>query len=348
MMPEKFNKLREMEEFTDELFNRIFAFQEKTHSAWDSSQPFSERIKGLPLHNLIFSNPDRDPETSGPTVAHYYPLREENKALVYYAKHVADNPTILDVHARNGFVGSLLAREGITHISHHPSTAAADASDLTERSPSGRIDVDTTTPSPSSSPSTPSDQRLDRLATKGDEKCGLKVIGLRDPDEKPNQIADFYDPESYELRDGKLTDVDFPVDVAFSAWMPTGQNFTPDIIKLKPKLIIFIYTEHVNEHSKLWQTGCEAAFSELPDNYRIIDEWSIGRPENMLQEAWPDLSASIEETRHVRIFAEASVGDIPQYAPEQMATPYDWEEDLELALLAIEAKEHLRSRGIAV
>ncbi len=288
MMPEKFNKLRDMEPFTDELFNRIFAFQEKTHPAWDASQAFAERIKGLPLHNLIFSNPDRDPKTSGPTIAHYYPLREENKALVYYAKHVSENPTILDVHARNGFVGSLLAREG------------------------------------------------------------AKVIGLRDPDEKPNQIPDFYDPESYELREGKLADVDFPVDVAFSAWMPTGENFTPEIVKLKPKLIIFIYTEHVNEHSKLWQTGCKEAFNDLPANYRIIDEWSIGRPENMLQEAWPDLSGSIEETRHVRIFADESVAEIPQYAPAEMAKPYDWEEDLELALLAIEAKDHLRSRGIAV
>ena len=288
MMPEKFNKLREMETFTEELFNRIFAFQEKDHPAWDQSQPFAERIKGIPLHNLIFSNPDRDPANSGPTIAHYYPLREENKALVYYADHVAENPTILDVHARNGFIGSLLAREGV------------------------------------------------------------KTIGLRDPNEKPNQIPDFYDPECYELREGTLADVDFPVDVAFSAWMPSGKNITPELLQLKPKMIIFVYTEHVNEHSKLWQTGTEAAFNDLPDNYRIIDEWSIARPENLMQEAWPDLSPSIEETRHVRIYADDSVAEIPQYAPEQMAEPYDWEADLELALLAIEAKEHLRSRGIAV
>ena len=288
MLPDKFNKLKEMEGFTEELFNRIFAFQEKNHPAWDPKQPFAERIKGIPLHNLIFSNPDRDPKALGPTIAHYYPLREENRALVYYAKHVAENPVVLDVHGRNGFVGSLLAREGV------------------------------------------------------------KVVGLRDPDEKPNQIADFYDPESYELREGKLADVDFDIDVAFSAWMPSGQNYTPDIVKLKPRLIIFVYTEHVNEHSKQWQTGCEAAFNELPDNYRIIDEWSIARPENLLQEAWPDLSPSIEETRYVRIFADQSVADIPQYAPEEMAEPYDWEADLEIALLTLEAKEHLRSRGIAV
>jgi uncharacterized membrane protein len=58
-------------------------------------------------------------------------------------------------------------------ISHHPSSTAADASDLTRRSPSSRLDVVQTTPSPSSSPSTPSDRRLDALATKCGEKCGL-------------------------------------------------------------------------------------------------------------------------------------------------------------------------------
>jgi hypothetical protein len=50
----------------------------------------------------------------------------------------------------------------------------------------------------------------------------------------------------------------------------------------------------------------------------------------------------------VRIFADASVAEIPQYAPEQLAEPYDWETELEMALLTIEAKAHLRSQGIAV
>ncbi len=288
MMPEKFEKLRDMEAFTEGLMNRIFAFQEKQHPAWDESKPFPQRIGGIPLHNLMFSNPDRDPKLLGPTIAHYYPLREENRALVYYAQQVAGDPVVLDVHARNGFIGSLLAREGV------------------------------------------------------------RVVGLRDPLEKPNQIANFYDPTCYDMREGTVADVDFPIDVAFSAWMPSGKNFTPDIVRLKPKLIIYVYTEHVNVYSKLWQTGCEAAFNDLPDNYRIIDEWSIARPENLLQEAWPDLSASIEETRYVRVFADRSVAEIPQYAPERMAEPYDWEAELEMALLTIEAKQHLRSRGIAV
>jgi len=290
MMPEKFATLREMEEFTDALFDRIFTFQEKKHPAWDPEQPFAERIKGLALHNLIFSNPDRDPEQYGPTIAHYYPLREENKALVYYIKHVAENPVVLDIHARNGFVGSLLAREGV------------------------------------------------------------KVKGLHDPDEKPNQIESFFDPECYEMFAGKLADVNFPVDVVFSAWMPSGQNFTPDIFKLKPKLVIYIYTDHVNDNDGARQTGTDAAYdlANLPEGYKVIDEWSIARPENLLQEAWPDLSPSIEETRHVRIVAAEQFYDIPQYAPETMAEPYDWEADLEMAALTLEAKEHLRGRGIVV
>jgi len=288
MMPKKFEKLRHMEEFTDGLFNRIVAFQSKEHAAWNQDAPFEERIKDLTLHNLIFSCPDRDPETSGPTVAHYYPLREENRALVYYATQVASNPTILDMHGRNGFIGSLLGREG------------------------------------------------------------AKVIGLRDGEDKPNQISEFYDKECYELRDTKLGDVDFGFDVAFSAWMPSGENFSPDIFKHRPKLVIFIYTEHVNEHSKQRQTGTNDAFDQLPDGYKVIDEWSITRPENLMQQAWPDLSGNIEEVRHVKVIADEPYHDVAQYAPEQMAEPYGWEAELEMALLTIEAKEHLRSQGIAV
>lgn len=287
-MEKRFEKLRQMGSFTEAMFNRMIAFQEKEHAAWDVNKPFAERIKDLPLHNLIFSNPDRDPAKFGPTIAHYYPMREENCAIAYYAKHVANEPIILDIHARNGFIGSLLAREG------------------------------------------------------------LKVIGLRDPEAKPNQITEFYDADAYDLCIGTLADVDFEFDVAFSAWMPSGINFTPDILKHKPKLIVFVYTEHVNEYSKQRQTGTLEAFDHLPSNYKIIDEWSIQRPENMLHEAWPDLGPSLEETRIVRIYADEPFHAIERYAPEQFAEPYDWERELEMALLALEAKQDLRSRGIAV
>lgn len=288
MMPERFAKLREMESFTDGLMERIFSFQEKKHPAWDESQPFTRRMANLSLHNLIFSNPDRDPQQFGPTIAHYYPLREENRALVHYIRHVAEDARVLDIHARNGFIGSLLAHEG------------------------------------------------------------ARVTGLRDPSEKPNQIASFYDPEVYELRAGRLADVDFPVDVVLSAWMPMGKNFTPDILKLKPKLIIYIYTEHTNEYSGERQTGTNEAFDNLPASYRIVDEWSIARPANLMQEAWPDLSPNLEETRVVRIYADQSVAEIPQYEITEPVQPYDWEAELEMALLALEAKQELRSRGIAV
>lgn len=288
MMPKKFEKLRHMEEFTDGLFNRIVAFQSKEHAAWNQEAPFDARIKDLTLHNLIFSCPDRDPETTGPTVAHYYPLREENRALVYYAKQVAENPIILDVHARNGFIGSLIGREG------------------------------------------------------------AKVIGLRDSDEKPNQIEAFYDKSCYEAHDIKIEDVDFEFDVAFSSWMPSGKNYSPAIFKHRPKLVIFIYTDHINEYLKQRQTGTDEAYEQLPEGYKVIDEWTITRPENLMQQAWPDLSGNIEEVRHVRIIADEQYHNIPQYAPEQMAEPYDWESELEMALLTIEAKGHLRSQGIAV
>ena len=288
MMPKKFEKLRDMEAFTDGLFNRIIAFQSKEHAAWNPEAPFAERIKDLTLHNLIFSCPDRDSETTGPTVAHYYPLREENRAFAYYAKQVAGTPTVLDVHGRNGFVGSLLAREGV------------------------------------------------------------KVIGLRDADEKPNQIPEFYDNECYELRDTQLDDVDFEFDIAFSAWMPSGKNMSPQIFKHRPKMVIFVYTEHVNEYSKQRQTGTDEAYAQMPEGYKVIDEWAITRPENLMQQAWPDLSGSIEEVRHVKIVVDQPYHSISQYAPEEMATPYDWEGELEIALLTLEAKEHLRSRGIAV
>ncbi len=287
-MEQRFEKLKGMEAFTERLFDRIFAFQEKQSAAWDPARPFEERIRDIPLHNLIFSNPDRDPATTGPTIAHYYPLREENRALAYYIGKCGDDPLVLDIHARNGFIGSLLAREGV------------------------------------------------------------RVVGLRDPEEKPNQIADFFDPDCYTLREGRIEEVDFPVDVVFSSWMPAGRNFTPAIAALRPKMVIYLFTEHVNEHTGERQTGTDDAFDTLPEHYRIIDEWEITRPENLLQEAWPDLSPSIEERRIVRIFADRALGEIPRYEIDTPVPGYPWEEDLEMALLTLEAKAHLRSRGIAV
>ena len=198
----RFAPLREMESFTDEMFNRILSFQEKNHPAWDEEQAFAERIKGLPLHNLIFSCPDRDPEVMGPTVSHYYPIREELRVIAHCAKQVAEDPVVVDLHPGNGFVGSLLAHEGVS------------------------------------------------------------VVGTRDPKAKPNQIKNFYDRNFYSMREMAIADIDFSFDVAFSSWMPSGVNCTPDIVKHKPKLIVFIYTDHTDDNG-VFQTGVPEAFTVL-------------------------------------------------------------------------------------
>ena len=282
----RFAPLREMESFTDEMFNRILSFQEKNHPAWDEEQPFAERIKGLPLHNLIFSCPDRDPEVMGPTVAHYYPIREELRVIAHCAKQVAKDPVVVDLHPGNGFVGSLLAHEGVS------------------------------------------------------------VVGTRDPKAKPNQVKNFYDRNFYSMRETAIADIDFPFDVAFSSWMPSGINCTPDIVKHKPKLIVFIYTDHADDNG-VFQTGVPEAFNNLPDNYEIIAEWDVTRPKDLMHEVWPDLTPSIEETRKTRIFADKEFVDI-DVASIQSATPYDWEQELDMALLAYEGKEALRQQGYQV
>jgi len=280
---ERFIPLRELETLSDDMFNRIISFQERNHPAWNEDLPFDERIKGLPLHNLIFSNPDRDPATMGPTVANYYPLRDELRTIVHCAKQVAKDPVIADLHPGNGFIGSLIAREGVT------------------------------------------------------------VIGLRDPAAKQNQIKNFYDTDFYQMLEKKYDDIDFSIDVAFSSWMPSGINITPQILKCKPKLIVYIYTDHEdNEGTR--QTGAADAYTGLPENYQLIAEWDITRPENLLHEVWPDLTPNPEEIRYTRIYADKPYQDI-DIKSIQPATNYDWEVELQLALLAIEAKAQLRAQG---
>ena len=286
--PSKYEILRNMEEFTDDMFNRIIEFQERMHPAWDPQKPFDERIARLPLHCLLFSNPDRDPARFAQTVAPYYPLRYEMLKLARYAQAVADEPVIVDLHAGNGFIGSLLAREGV------------------------------------------------------------KIIGLRDPDAKPNQIEDFHDPDHYELRTMKIEDIDFPFDVAFSSWMPPGKNYTPEILKHQPKLVVYVHTDHIDESSGRPQTGTPEAFTGLPPRYELIDGWSLTRPENLFQEVWADLTGSIEETRHTKIYADEAFHDLAVDVSSETARTYDWELDLEMATLALEAKQQLREKGFPV
>ncbi len=294
--PERFEALRRMGPFTEAMFNRIIAFQERQHPAWDPSRPFEERIRGLPLHYLVFSNPDRDPARYGPTVAPYFPLREELARLAHYARQAAagrpEGPLALDCHAGNGFVGSLLAREGV------------------------------------------------------------RVIGLRDPAAKPNQIRDFYDPERYELRELALEEAPQaglpPVDLALSSWMPAGRNLTPHILALAPRLVAFVHTDHVHPETGQPQTGTPEAFRELP-GYRLEHAWSVTRPRDLFHAVWPDLTPCIEEVRQVKVYAREDLPPLHLPGPEELAPgePYDWEEELAMALLAREAKEWLERQGLA-
>jgi len=281
-----FEILRNMESFTQKMFNGIIGFQEKDHPAWNSELNFQERIKSIPLHYLMFSNADRDPNTHGPTIAHYYPLKFEMETLAEYIKQVGTDPVVYDVHARNGFIGSLLAQENV------------------------------------------------------------KVVGLQNPDEKPNQIESFQDETKYEMKSGTLGSVDDDVDVVFSSWMPNGMNITSDIIAKNPKLVIFIFTEHINEFSKERQTGTDKSFGEeLPAQYKLVDEWSVTRPKDLLHEIWPDLTGNLEETRLVRIYANEGFHDIHSDLREENSEGYDWEQDLQMAETAFKAKQQMKDRG---
>ena len=287
-----FEILREMESFTEDMFNRIIAFQEKEHPVWNTQLPFEERIKGLPLHFLVFSNPDRNPQTQGPTVSHFYPLKEEMIKICHYAKQVSNNPVIYDMHARNGFIGSLLAREG---------------------------------------------------------KDQLRVIGNQQAEDKPNQIENLMDENCYSLKntaDGTNNAINY--DVAFSSWMPSGENATADMIKDKPKLIVLIYTNHTDPVTGIRQTGTDGAFTDLPANYKLIDKWTIDRPKDLFHEVWPDLTPSPEEKRHVRIYADQPWHEIDIYKTTSPFEPYDWEKELQMATLALQAKQSLRERGFPV
>jgi hypothetical protein len=285
MLADKFAPLKNMEQFTNDMFNRIIAFQEKEHAAWKESMAFSERIKGLPLHNLIFSNPDRDSNVYGPTIAAYYPLREELQKLSNYAKQVSPNPVVYDWYPGNGFIGSLLAQEG------------------------------------------------------------LSVTGISNNVVKDNQIKSFFDNTCYQFTDRQ--NVSGSCDLVLASWIPPQVNPTPDILNLSPRLIAYVYTEHVDQGNGQRQTGTDDMFTALDKDYFLIDSWSVHRPQNLLHEIWPDMTPSIEETRITRVYAtrDANVSKIESLEPESL---YDWEQDLQMALLALEAKQQLRSSGMDV
>jgi len=284
-MPNKYEPLRNMESFTEDMFNRIIAFQEKNHHAWNNNLSFDTRIKDLPLHNLIFSNPDRNPEKFSATVAPFYPLREEMQKIAFYVQQLADKPIVCDLYPGNGFIGSLLGREGI-------------------------------------------------------ELRGLKHYS---PGSKPNQIESFFDAKHFSYSDESLEALSF--DAALITWPPAHSNPSEALAQRKTGLLIYIFTEHVDPATQQRQTGSDEMLSTLADDYRLIDNWEVIRPKDILHNIWPDMTPSIEETRHVHIYAHNTVGDLqtPQAIPP--AQNYDWEKDLQMALLAKQAKQEVQARG---
>ncbi|HEC20334.1 MAG TPA: hypothetical protein ENI97_13470 [Gammaproteobacteria bacterium] len=284
-MPNKFEPLRNMETFTEDMFNRIIAFQEKTHYAWNTNLSFAARIKDLPLHNLIFSNPDRDPAQYSATVAPFYPLREEMQKIAFYVRQLADQPRVADLFPGNGFIGSLLGREGMT------------------------------------------------------------VLGLRQfaGQNKPNQIESFFDTEHFQYSDDGLEQLS--PDAVLVAWPPSGSNPSEALVQHKTKMIIYIFTDHVDPNTGQRQTGSPEMLDTLNDEYRLIDQWDVVRPENILHEIWPDMTPSIAETRHVHIYAHNTAGDLQAAQGLPPLQAYDWEKDLHMALLALQAKQEIAARG---
>jgi hypothetical protein len=171
-------------------------------------------------------------------------------------------------------------------------------------------------------------------------------MGLRSYTQKPNQIESFFDADHYQFRDATLDEC--ACDVVFASWVPAQTNPTPAIVARQPKLIIYGYTEHKHPQTGERQSGTEDMFDDLNESYQLIDQWSITRPENLFHEIWPDLTPNIEEIRHTRIYASKQLGEIslPDSLPE--AVPYDWEQELAMAQLALKAKQEIQARGLMV
>lgn len=280
-----YEKLRNMESFTQQMFQNIIDFQEKQHPAWNSQLDFAERIAQLPLHYLVFSAGDRDPQQFGPTVNHFFPMRWEMARLAATIRQLGTDPAVLDIHPRNGFIGSLLGREGV------------------------------------------------------------KVKGLTNTEDKPNQISSFYDADVFQFVEHMENQT---ADVLLCNWPDAGTDDSALIVAHNPKLVIYFFTDHVNEESGLRQTGVQQAFGEkLQDDFELIDEWQVDRPRDMFHEIWPDLTPNIEETRTVRVMARKNL-KLQAVEINQIQPHYPWEDELEMVLLALQAKQEILARGLPV
>ena len=95
------------------MLGNILRFQSYDHPAWDQQASFGTRIKDLPLYFLEFNHTGKDKDTQSVTVTHYAPRRAEMMALAHLIRSCGDNLQVCDIGCGNGFLGSLLAREGV-------------------------------------------------------------------------------------------------------------------------------------------------------------------------------------------------------------------------------------------
>jgi hypothetical protein len=92
----------------------ILGFDSRSHPAWNPTVSFSDRTKDMPLYFLEFNHHSKDSDTQSVTVTHYAPHRVEMMALATIIDSCGDRPVVCDIGCGNGFIGSLLANEGVT------------------------------------------------------------------------------------------------------------------------------------------------------------------------------------------------------------------------------------------
>jgi len=96
-----------------QILNNIIQFEQKAHPAWNPKESFSTRIQQLPLYFLEVNHHSKDKRTQSVTVTHYVPCRAEMKALAEIISSCGKDLRVCDIGCGNGFLGSLLAREGV-------------------------------------------------------------------------------------------------------------------------------------------------------------------------------------------------------------------------------------------
>ena len=169
---------------------------------------------------------------------------------------------------------------------------------------------------------------------------------MQQPSVKPNQIESFSDSSCFSIDDNPIEKRS--CNAVLISWPPAEVNPSQQVIGLQPKLIIYVFTNHVDETTGVRQTGSKDMLTTLANDYRLVDQWEVHRPKDLLHEIWPDMTPSIEETRQVHIYAHSSLIKFTAVQSLPPAQPYDWEIDLQMALLALQAKQEVQSRGFPV